>query len=75
MKVHEYSAVFEEDSDGGYAVWVPSLPGCASQGDTLEEAMTNIKEAIELFLEDDDVKWADEPEFARQFVVPIRVNA
>lgn len=38
--------------EGGYTVEVPSLPGCVSQGDTLEEALANIKEAIELWIED-----------------------
>jgi predicted RNase H-like HicB family nuclease len=37
--------------EGGYWVEVPSLPGCVSQGDTKEEALANIKEAIELFIE------------------------
>lgn len=36
---------------GGYTVIVPSLPGCVSEGDTLEEALANIKEAIELHIE------------------------
>lgn len=38
---------------GGYSVFVPSLPGCMSQGETKEEALTNVKEAIELFLDID----------------------
>ncbi len=48
--------VLEHSEDGGYTVYVPSLPGCISEGDTREEALTNIKEAIELYLEpiDDD---------------------
>ncbi len=37
--------------DGGYTVEVPSLPGCISEGDTLEEALANIKEAIEGYIE------------------------
>jgi predicted RNase H-like HicB family nuclease len=37
---------------GGYTVEVPSLPGCISEGDTREEALANIKEAIELWIED-----------------------
>ncbi|MGB9500421.1 MAG: type II toxin-antitoxin system HicB family antitoxin, partial [Dissulfuribacterales bacterium] len=43
--------------EGGYTVIVPSLPGCISEGDTREEAIKNIKEAIELYLEpvDDDI--------------------
>ncbi len=37
---------------GGYTVTVPSLPGCISEGDTIDEAMANIREAIDLFIED-----------------------
>ena len=43
--------VFEPSEEGGYTVVVPALPGCISEGDTLEEARRNIREAIELFLE------------------------
>ena len=43
--------VLEPSVEGGYTVYVPSLPGCISEGDTKEEAMANIKEAIELYLE------------------------
>lgn len=39
------------DEDGGWVVECPSLPGCISQGDTREEAIVNIKEAIELYIE------------------------
>jgi len=46
--------VFEPSSDGGYTVYVPSLPGCISEGDTLEAARENIREAIELYLEPSD---------------------
>jgi predicted RNase H-like HicB family nuclease len=38
-------------TDEGYAVWVPSLPGCCSQGDTEAEALENIKDAITEYLE------------------------
>lgn len=37
---------------GGYTAIVPSLPGCISEGDTIDEALTNIREAIELYIED-----------------------
>lgn len=40
------SVVLEAESEGGYSAWVPELPGCASQGETREEALTNIREAI-----------------------------
>jgi predicted RNase H-like HicB family nuclease len=49
--------VLEPSEEGGYTVYVPSLPGCISEGETLEQAMANIREAIELYLEpvDDDL--------------------
>ncbi len=50
IKVQEYYAVFQEEPEGGFSVWIPSLPGCASQGETFEEALANIKEATELYL-------------------------
>ncbi len=46
--------ILEPSEDGGYTVYVPSLPGCISEGDTREEALSNIKEAIELYLEPDE---------------------
>ena len=41
-------------AEGGFTVFVPSLPGCISEGDIKEEALNNIREAIELFLEPKD---------------------
>lgn len=43
--------VLEPSDEGGYTVTVPSLPGCISEGNSREEALKNIKEAIELYLE------------------------
>ena len=43
--------ILESSEDGGFTVYVSSLPGCISEGETEEEAMDNIKEAIELYLE------------------------
>jgi len=48
------TVILEEQEEGGYTVYVPSLPGCISQGETKEEALKNIKEAIELYLETDE---------------------
>ncbi len=48
MKVR---VVLETSEEGGYTVYVPSLPGCISEGETEEEALVNIREAIELYLE------------------------
>ena len=47
------TVVLEPQEEGGYTAYVPSLSGCISQGDTKEEALQNIKEAIELYLEAD----------------------
>jgi predicted RNase H-like HicB family nuclease len=44
------SAIIERDRDG-YYVYCPELPGCQSQGDTMEEAVANIREAAERYLE------------------------
>jgi predicted RNase H-like HicB family nuclease len=44
------SVVIEQDEHGCYA-WCPELKGCQSQGKTVEEALANVREAIELFLE------------------------
>ena len=46
-----YSVHFEESPDGGFVALVPSLPGCHSQGETLEETEQDIKEGIALYLE------------------------
>lgn len=47
----KFKVVLEPSDEGGFTVYVPSLPGCISEGDTEEEALKNIKEAIELYLE------------------------
>ena len=47
----EYSVVVHEAEEGGYWVEVPALTGCYSQGETVEEALANVKEAIDVYLE------------------------
>ncbi len=50
----KWRVILERDEESGeWAVWCPELPGCASAGDTEEEAIANIREAIELYLEPD----------------------
>jgi len=49
-KVH-YTVLMDKNTDGGYTVTVPSLPGCISQGSTWDEALENIEEAITGFIE------------------------
>jgi predicted RNase H-like HicB family nuclease len=47
----KYRVIVEQDEDGVYVVEVPALPGCISQGKTRTEALANIKESIELYLD------------------------
>ena len=52
----KFKVILEEAEEGGYVVYVPALPGCVSQGETREEALKNIKEAIEVYLDVDDAE-------------------
>lgn len=51
MKVLQYTVNFIPAEEGGYTVTVPALPGCISEGDTYEEALHNIKDAIQGYIE------------------------
>ncbi len=48
----DFDIVLEKQSEGGYTVYVPALPGCISEGETKAETMKNIKEAISLYMEE-----------------------
>ena len=50
MKIHHYTAIFQKESEGGYTVIIPALKGCVTYGETIEEAATVAKEAIESYL-------------------------
>ena len=54
-------AILDQSDEGGFTVFVPSLPGCISEGQTREDALKNIHEAIELYLEpvEDDLHFRD----------------
>lgn len=54
MESKEFTVVVEKDAEGWYVVTAPGIPGCYTQGKTLEEALARIKEAIEVCLESDD---------------------
>ena len=43
--------ILEPSSEGGYTIIVPSLPGCITEGETEEEALANVQESVELYLE------------------------
>jgi predicted RNase H-like HicB family nuclease len=46
-----FKVILEPSEEGGYTALVPALPGCISEGETIQEAMQNIREAVELYLE------------------------
>ena len=48
---HRFTVVFEKEEEGGYHVFCPTLPGCHTQSETIEEGIQNIQEAISLYLE------------------------
>jgi predicted RNase H-like HicB family nuclease len=74
QKVLQYDVVFEREEDGGYSVWVPDLPGCCSQGDTLEEAIEMIKEAMALYLEDADKDEIEQGSIHKdRFIIPVKI--
>jgi len=50
QKILKYTAIFEPAEEGGYVVSVPTLPGCATQGETFEEAVAMIKDAMQGYL-------------------------
>jgi predicted RNase H-like HicB family nuclease len=62
--------ILEPSQEGGFTAYVPSLPGCISEGETAEEALANVREAIELYLEplDDDLASVEGSE-VRELVV------
>jgi len=51
MKEYFYKVVVEPQAEGGYTAFVPKLPGCVSEGETYQETLEHIREAIELYLE------------------------
>ena len=62
--------VLEPSDEGGYTVYAPALPGCVSEGDTLDEALANIREAIALYLEPVEDDWlADERTLVQEIVL------
>ena len=62
--------VLEPSDEGGFTAYVPSLQGCISEGDSRDDALRNIREAIELYLEpvDDDLAGTEDLEVAELVV-------
>ncbi len=68
-----FNAVFMEEKDGGFSVSVPALPGCFSEGDNFEDALKNIREAIELYIAEEPKLVKEKKVSGREFVVPVGV--
>ena len=60
--------------DGGYMAVVPALPGCYSQGDTVEEALAGAREAIELTVEDMEARGEAIPDASGELVAKVAVG-
>jgi len=66
----KFKVILEPSDEGGYTVYVPALPGCISEGDTTDEALENIREAIELYLEPVEDGWiVEEGALVRELVL------
>jgi predicted RNase H-like HicB family nuclease len=78
-KAYSYSVFYEQSADGGYVAFVPALPGCHTQGESLEETEGNVREAIALYLESLTAHGEEIPEEGRSFqgrvTVPISIPA
>jgi len=74
MKVYDFKVILEPDEEtGGYVVSCPALPGCYTQGDTIGEALENIKEAILLCLEDMQVQNQPIPDMSKILISSVAV--
>lgn len=71
----QYTVLYKAESEGGYVAFVPLLPGCHSQGESLEETERNIKEAIEVYLESLDAHGEEIPQEDKVFHGTVSVPA
>ena len=69
-----FTVIIEASEEGGYHSWCPSLPGCHSQGESLEEAKKNIIEAIQCQLESLVKEGARPPQELEEFVGSVEVS-
>ncbi|HBO83435.1 MAG: hypothetical protein A2073_02485 [Deltaproteobacteria bacterium GWC2_42_11] len=73
MKEFVYTIVLDREEDGGYHAFCPALPGCHAQGDSYDEAIENIRDAIRLYIESLIAHKEKNP--AEDIVVPSGVSA
>jgi antitoxin HicB len=74
MKTYDFKVILEPDETGGYVVSCPSLPGCYTQGETIEEALENIKEVIALCLEDMEAEGEEIPDSTKTLIGSVIVT-
>lgn len=78
-RTFSYSVFYEQATEGGYVAFVPALPGCHTQGVTLEETESRVKEAIALYLESlaahGESIPVEGPSFQRRVTVPVSIPA
>jgi predicted RNase H-like HicB family nuclease len=77
MNQLSYRILLRKEPEGGYTVMVPSLPGCVTYGDTVEEAIEKAREAIELYIESLKAHEEEIPieEIALEYTVKVKVHA
>ena len=74
MTLYDFKVIIEPDETGGYVVICPSLQGCYSQGETIEEALENIKEAILLCIEDLEAEGEEIPNPSKSLIATVMVE-
>jgi len=74
MKLLTYSVILEPSDEGGFTVYVPALPGCISEGDTEDEVLGNIEDAIDLWLEDQREEVKEEVKARKEWVCRVKVT-
>ena len=77
MKILRYKISLRKEPEGGYTVTVPSLPGCVTYGDTIEEAINMAREAIQLYIESLKAHGEEIPteDGILEYTLTIRTNA
>ena len=67
----KFYSIIHEEPEGGYSAEVPALPGCYTDGDTLEEVQANLREAIQLYLEVSEEDYANLPAGSQMLEVSV----
>lgn len=77
MKILNYKILLKKEPEGGFTVFTPSLPGCITYGDTLDEAIEKAKEAIELYIESLKAHGEEIPteENILEYTLSVNINA